>query len=82
MEKRISMHPHKPHATGQPSRFSNTHTPSTDSPPCVTVAPPTSCQLPQTHSSVPQNHLLLPVHCVSHVRRVLLCARTTTRLMG
>ena len=31
-EKRISMHPHKPHATRQPSRFSHTHRLSTDSP--------------------------------------------------
>ena len=26
MEKRISMHPHKPHATSQPSQFKHTHT--------------------------------------------------------
>ena len=26
VEKRISMHPHKPHATSQPSRFSHTQT--------------------------------------------------------
>ena len=32
VEKRISMHPHKPHATSQPSRFSDTHRLSTDSP--------------------------------------------------
>ena len=25
MEERISMHPHKPHATSQPSHFSHTH---------------------------------------------------------
>ena len=30
-EKRISMHPHKPHATSQPSRFSHTPRLSTDS---------------------------------------------------
>ena len=30
MEKRVSMHPHKPHATSQPSRFSHTHRLSTD----------------------------------------------------
>ena len=29
MEKRVSMHPHKPHATCQPSRFSHTHRPRT-----------------------------------------------------
>ena len=32
MEKRLSMHPHKPHATSQTSRLSNTHRPSTHSP--------------------------------------------------
>ena len=31
MEKRISMLPHKPHATSQPSRFSRTPRLSTDS---------------------------------------------------
>ena len=31
MEKRISMLPHKPHATSQPSRFSHTPRLSTDS---------------------------------------------------
>ena len=29
MEKRISMHPRKPHATCQPSRYSHTHRLST-----------------------------------------------------
>ena len=32
VEKRISMHPHKPHATSQSSRFSHTHRLSTDCP--------------------------------------------------
>ena len=32
VEKRLSMHPHKPHATSQPSRFSHTHRPSTHLP--------------------------------------------------
>ena len=32
VDKRISMHPHKPHATSQPSRFSHTHRVCTDSP--------------------------------------------------
>ena len=32
MEKRISMQPHKPHETNQPSRFLHTHKFSTDSP--------------------------------------------------
>ena len=31
VEERISMHPHKPHATSQPSRFSHTHRLSTTS---------------------------------------------------
>ena len=31
MEKRVSMLPHKPHATSQPSRFSHTPRISTDS---------------------------------------------------
>ena len=29
MENRLSMHPHKPHATSQPSQLSHTHRPST-----------------------------------------------------
>ena len=32
VEKRIRMHPHKPNATSQPSRFSHTLRISTDSP--------------------------------------------------
>ena len=31
VEKQLNMHPHKPHATGQPSRLSHTYRPSTHS---------------------------------------------------
>ena len=33
MEKRLNMHPQKPHATSQPSRLSHTYRPRTHSPP-------------------------------------------------
>ena len=32
VEKRLNMHPHKPHATSQPSRLSHTYRPRTHSP--------------------------------------------------
>ena len=54
VEKQLSMHPHKPHATSQPSRLSHTHSLSTTS--TATDRAPYTCPIVTSALALQSQH--------------------------